>query len=234
MEYKDRFANYININGNTGVQFNSVEGNAVINAVQNNYGSRKQKVKIAEELNKSHKKIEIFISYCWKDDKVADTIEVYLSSNHDIRLHRDKLDIGTWKSIKEYMQSIVHMDYIILLISDHYLKSENCMYEVLEVMRDRAYKDKIFPAVINMEIYDPVIQAGYVLYWQNKYNELEIEVKKIGYPDAGRLVEDLKCRRDISSNMVEFLKCVSDMNNPCIEDVCEAIEQKLKEENIII
>ena len=39
------------------------------------------------------------------------------------------------------------MDYTILLISDAYLKSSNCMYEVFEVMRDRRYKDKTFLAV---------------------------------------------------------------------------------------
>lgn len=227
--------NRINFYGNlAGVQFNFSEGNGVINAVQNNYGAREQKVKTSEGISEKNKKIEIFISYCWKDDKVADNIEAYLGSNNNIRLHRDKLDIGNWKSIKEYMHSIVYMDYIILLISDHYLKSENCMYEVLEVMRDRKYKDKIFPVVINTEIYNPVVQARYVLYWQDKYKELDYEVKKIGYVDARGLLEDLKRRQDISANMVEFLKCVSDMNNPYIEDVCEAIEQKLRKENIIV
>lgn len=227
--------NRINFYGNIASgQFNFAEGNGVINAVQNNYDTRNQKVKVAEGISEKDNKIEIFISYCWKDDKVVDKIESYLGSNYDIRLHRDKLDIGTWKSIKEYMHSIACMDYIILLISDHYLKSENCMYEVLEVMRDRTYKNKIFPVVINTEIYNPVVQARYVLYWQDKYKELDYEVKKIGYVDARGLLEDLKRRQDISANMVEFLKCVSDMNNPNIEDVCEAIEEKLREENIIV
>lgn len=227
--------NRINFYGNlAGIKFNFAEGNGAINAVQNNYGARERKVKTAEGISKKDKKIEIFMSYCWKDDKIADRIEAYLGSNYNIRLHRDKLDIGNWKSIKEYMHTIVYMDYIILLISNHYLKSENCMYEVLEVMRDRKYKDKIFPVVINTEIYNPVVQARYVLYWQDKYKELDYEVKKIGYVDARGLLEDLKRRQDISANMVEFLKCVSDKNNPYIGDACEAIEQKLRKENIIV
>ena len=41
------------------------------------------------------------------------------------------------------MQSIGKHDYVIMLISDSYLKSSNCMYEVMEVMRDRQYKDRI-------------------------------------------------------------------------------------------
>ena len=86
------------------------------------------------------RKVEIFLSYCWEDEKIADKIYDNLIRRVQINLHRDKLDIRQWKSIREYMQSIAHMDYIILLISEAYLKSSNCMYEVLEVMRDREYK----------------------------------------------------------------------------------------------
>ena len=93
--------------------------------------------------------VEIFLSYCWSDNKIADEIYDKLSMNQEINLHRDKIDIKSWKSIKNYMQSISKMDYIILLISKDYLKSANCMYEVLEVMRDRVYKEKIFPVIVN-------------------------------------------------------------------------------------
>lgn len=71
------------------------------------------------------------------------------------------------------MQSIHGMDYIILIISDSYLKSANCMYEVLEMMRDREYKDRIFPAVINSEIYNSINKATYVEFWQEKFRELQ-------------------------------------------------------------
>lgn len=102
-------------------------------------------------------KVNIFLSYCWNDSSEADRIYDYFMRNLNIELHRDKIDIKKWGSIKKYMQSISNMDYTILLISDSYLKSANCMYEVLEVMRDRNYKDKIFPAVIDSGIYDPII-----------------------------------------------------------------------------
>lgn len=234
MKCSEIISDFYIFNGKGTIQVNSAKDNSTINAVQNNFNSKNQKVKESDESDKIDKKIEMFLSYCWKDDTVADQIEDCLSCNRNIRLHRDKLDIGPWKSIKEYMQSISHMDYIVLLISDSYLKSENCMYEVLEVMRDRAYKDKIFPAVINTEIYDPVIQARYVKYWQRKYKELKDELDGMDYQNVGKLGEDLKCRQDIASNIAEFLNCVSDMNNPCVEDVCEAIEQKLRKEKMII
>ena len=110
------------------------------------------------------RKAEVFLSYCWADEKIADEVYDNLIRCTQIKLHRDKLEIGQWGSIKEYMQSIAQMDYTILLISEAYLKSPNCMYEVLEVMRDRKYKDKIFPAVVYKGIYDPLIRANFVKY----------------------------------------------------------------------
>ena len=135
---------------------------------------------------------QIFLSYCWNDSNTADEIYNQLTIDSRITLHRDKLDIRHWGSIKEYMQSIPEMDYTILLISDAYLKSSNCMYEVLEVMRDRRYKDKIFPAVICTDIYKPIKRAEYVKYWQEKYQELKGAIQGIDAQNLGTLTEDLK------------------------------------------
>ena len=123
--------------------------------------------------------------------------------------------------------------YTILLISDSYLKSANCMYEVLEVMRDRNYRDKIFPAVIDSGIYSPVTRAKYVKYWQDEFKELEGTLKEINVQNLGKLNEDLKRRQDISSNIAEFLDVVSDMNNPNIADVCMSIEEKLSQKGFL-
>lgn len=121
------------------------------------------------------------------------------------------------------------MDYTILLISDSYLKSSNCMYEVLEVMRDRNYRDKIFSAVIYSEIYYPITRAKYVKYWQDKFKELEDTLKEINVQNLGNLNEDLKRIQDISSNTAEFLDVVSYLNNPNVTDVCINIEEKLSQ-----
>lgn len=176
---------------------------------------------------------KIFLSYSWKNESIADEIYDYLKEKDDIELHRDKIDIGKWESIKEYMNSIADMDYVILLISDEYLKSPNCMYEILEVMRDREYRNKIFPAVINNAIYDPLTRVGYVKYWQNKFKELDNELKEIEMQNLGRLNSDLKRYQDISANIAEFLDVVADMNNPYILEVAVSIEEILKDKGLL-
>jgi len=177
--------------------------------------------------------INIFLSYCWADSEVADEIYSHFKDDKDTELHRDIVDIGTWKSIKEYMQSIVNMDYVILLISDAYLKSANCMYEVLEVMRDRNYRKKIFPAVITTEIYKPISRARYVKHWECEFKELDQSLKEINVQNLGRLNEDLKRYQDISSNIALFLDEVADMNNPAIQDVCDRIEEQLVKRGLL-
>lgn len=178
-------------------------------------------------------RVKIFLSYSWKDSEEADKICKYFKNDYNIELHRDILDINKWNSIRDYMESLSNMDYMIILISDAYLKSVNCMYEVLQIMRDRNYRDRIFPAVINNEIYDSINRAKYVEYWQDEFKKLEEKLNYLSVQNLGKLPEDLKRRQDISSNIAEFLGVVSDMNNPNINDICEEIEKKLDIKNLL-
>ena len=77
----------------------------------------------------------VFLSYCWADTEKANVIDDYLKS-HKIKVARDVRDIRNWQSLKEFMRGIRNQDYAVLLISDSYLKSINCMFEVLEIMKE--------------------------------------------------------------------------------------------------
>lgn len=172
-------------------------------------------------------KVKVFLSYCWNDSEEADIIYDFFIKKYNIELYRDKIDVKKWGSIKEYMESIENMDYTILLISDSYLKSVNCMYEVLEVMKDRNYREKIFPAIIDTRIYDSIIKIDYVKYWEDEFKKMEKKLSGLSLQNLGRFPEELKRRQNISSNIAEFLNVVSDMNNPKVHDICKEIEKKL-------
>jgi len=176
--------------------------------------------------------VKMFISYCQKDKIHADYIDLYFK-NKEIIIHRDIRDIQNWKSIKEYMQTIRDMDYAILIISDHYLKSFNCMYEVIELLKDKHYEKKIFPVVVETTIYQPQGRIPYIQYWEEKYRELENKLRSLGVVNLGSLTDDLKRIQSITSTMSEFLELVSDMNNPDVLDVNIAIENKLKEHGLL-
>lgn len=63
--------------------------------------------------------------------------------------------------------------FAVLLISDSYLKSVNCMYEVLEIMKEVEYRRRIFPAIIDANIYSTEEQIKYVKYWEKRVEILK-------------------------------------------------------------
>jgi hypothetical protein len=156
-----------------------------------------------DDINIATKK-KIFISYSWANKDIADLIDLNFSEK-GIQLTKDERDIKYKESIKEFMQSIGNHDHVIMLISDSYLKSSNCLYEVMEVMRDRKYKDRILFILLRDEdkrlykdheirmvndkefkhlkigtnIYSPLGRIEYVKYWENIQGELETEIRTI-------------------------------------------------------
>ena len=177
-------------------------------------------------------KINMFVSYCQKDSVYADNFDLYFKDKNII-IHRDIRDISKWKSIREYMQTIRDIDYAVLVITDNYLKSFNCMYEVLEIMKEKDYANRIFPAVVDTNIYSSSGKIYYIKYWEDKCKELQNEIAKIDIVNAGALMDDLKRTQNICSSMSEFLSKVADMNNPVISDVNAAIEDKLNEQGLL-
>ena len=55
---------------------------------------------------------------------------------------RYKKKIGAWESITTFMKSIRTQDFAILVISDNYLKSVACMYEVIQLMKEDDWLSK--------------------------------------------------------------------------------------------
>lgn len=169
----------------------------------------------------------IFLSYNWHDWETADRIDRYLLRIPDITVKRDLRDIGPWKSIREFMTGIRQQDYAVFIVSDSYLKSKNCMFEVTEMMKEQNYAHRIFPAVVETSIYEPLVRAGYINYWQQECDKLEAAVRAVDLAYASELVVDLKRYKNIASSVGEFLSMVSDRNNPNIQDVEVQIEKAL-------
>lgn len=176
--------------------------------------------------------INMFVSYCQRDAIYADNIDLYFKDKK-IKIHRDIREISPWKSIRDYMQTIRDMNYSILIVTDNYLKSFNCMYEVLEVMKEKNYEHRIFPVVVEKSIYSSSARISYIKYWEDKYKELQNQIMQIDIVNAGNLIEDLKRTQNICSSVSDFLSKVADMNNPSILDVNVAIENKLKENGLL-
>lgn len=180
---------------------------------------------LERELNRKVLKegVTIFLSYNWSDKDKVDEVDNYLSQIENITVVRDVRNIGIWRSIKDFMKSIRDQDYAVLFISEMYLKSANCMYEILEIMKEKEYEKRIFPVVLNNSIYNPLVRLEYIKYWQNRYNELEEAINAIQISNIGGVLNELKRYKFIVNSIDDFLSVLIDMNNPQVKNIGEKI-----------
>ena len=140
----------------------------------------------------------IFLSYCQKDSDIADYLEEKLNPliKGQATISRDIRDVEYHGSFKRFMNSIEKHDYVISVISDRYLKSRNCMYEMLEVVKDSNFSERLAFIVltendriyykedqdvpIEAKVYSAIDQAEYTKYWDKKVKSLDKQIEEIG------------------------------------------------------
>ncbi len=163
---------------------------------------------------------QVFISYAWggESELVADEIHALLTAN-TIRLIRDKSDLGFKGLIREFMEKIGQGNLVILIISDKYLKSKNCMFELLEVAKKGEFHNRIFPVVLtDADIYDSLGLITYLKYWDQKIKELNANVKELdNLADTRKVQEDINLYTDIRGAIDDLAGKISDMNTLTLE-----------------
>ena len=176
----------------------------------------------------------LFLSYCWADKDIANYVDDYCS-NHNIPIVRDIRDIGKWESIKLYMRKIRNSDYALLIITPRYLKSKNCMYEIMEMMKEINYNRKIVPLVLpDANVFNEAGKLDYIGYWKTEYDNLLQKINEVGDLIATiEVQQELKIINEIYKNIGEFMKLISDIYCPQnVDDFCNALTTKLFLSNV--
>src|SRR6185436_9694444 len=135
----------------------------------------------------------IFISYAWggEREEIVNQIDIALQER-GVKIIRDKRDLGYKGSISEFMERIGRGNCVIVVISDKYLRSPNCMFELVEIAEGKGFHDRIFPIVlINAEIYDPVRRLEYIKHWEMKRGELAQAMKDVDPANLQGIREDM-------------------------------------------
>lgn len=165
----------------------------------------------------------LFISYSWQTKEIADKIASDLDMV-GITVVKDNQELGYTDSIPDFMNQIRSCDFALLLISDFYLKSKNCLYEVLQLLKDENHWKKVLPLVYEgTKIYSALDRLQYVKYWEEKTNELQSALSSVSPINSTELYKELKLFQDISFNIDGFIKKVCDSIHLSPVDV---IEQK--------
>lgn len=187
----------------------------------------------------------IFLSYCQKDTDIADLIESALqpSIESKAKISRDIRDVEYHESFKKFMQSIETHDYVIMLISDNYLKSRNCMFEVMEVVKDSQYQKKLAFIVlsdadgqyyknsptesIGAKVYTLDGQTQYTLFWGEYEKSLQAQIDEIGNPTrAIQQIKEMSIIQRILLDLPEFMEFIKDAKGV---PLTEHINNKFKE-----
>ncbi|WP_414518908.1 COR domain-containing protein, partial [Nostoc sp. PCC 9305] len=182
---------------------------------------------------------EIFISYAWggESEKFVNKLDETLQAK-GVKIIRDKRDLGYKGLIKAFMERIGRGKCAIAVISDKYLKSPNCMFELVQIAKNGEFGDRIFPIVLpDAQIYDAIDRLKYVEYWENKVQELDAALKKVSAANLDGFREDIDLYAEIRQYLPRLANILKDMNTltPDIhsksdfEELLNAIAHRLDE-----
>ncbi len=161
----------------------------------------------------THKQ-EIFISYAWggESEQFVNQLDQTLQAK-GIKIIRDKRDLGYKGLIKAFMERIGRGKCAIAVISDKYLKSPNCMFELVQIAKNGEFGDRIFPIVLpDAQIYDAIDRLKYVEYWENKVQKLDDALKKVSAANLDGFREDIDLYTEIRQYLPRLANILKDMN----------------------
>jgi hypothetical protein len=180
---------------------------------------------------------EVFISYAWRgeSEEIANKIDAAFEPLN-ITLIRDKRDLGFKGRIKAFMEQIGQGKAVIVVISDRYLKSENCMFELVEIAKNGNFYDRIFPIILeDAEIYKPAKRIRYIQHWENEITELDEAMKSVGSAKLQGFRESIDLYTDIRNTIADLTETLKNMNaltpamhtNSGFEELIDAVKRRL-------
>jgi internalin A len=168
-------------------------------------------------------KPEYFVSYAWKDNttegREREVIVDQLcaaAQQRGITIIRDKNVLGLGERISKFMQRIGRGNRVFVVLSNKYLKSPDCMYELYELWRNCRQDDQEFLRHVRVytlpgtEIWTPLARAKCAEYWENEYRELEPRLRHLGESDFRRY----RCMKAFYEQIGEILATVTDILQP--------------------
>jgi TIR domain len=181
----------------------------------------------------------VFISYAWGGarEEIVNQIDEALQQR-GIRIIRDKRELGYRGSIGEFMERIGRGNCVIVVISDKYLRSPNCMFELVEIADGKQFHDRIFPVVLSdANIYDPVKRIEYVKHWEMKRAELADAMRTLDPANLQGIREDMDLYDRIRDRISGLTSTLKDMNtltpdmhrDSDFHDLYTALEKRMKE-----
>ncbi len=162
----------------------------------------------------------VFISYAWggESEEIVDELEIEFEKA-GVRIVRDKKDVNYKDSIKAFEQRIGKGQCIILVVSNKYLRSKHCMYELVEIYKNLSFEQRVFPVVLgDALIYDIADRLKYIKYWDETIDSLNEQIKDMSTQSSLRgIFEDFDEYKLIRFHLIDLLNYLADTNTQSLD-----------------
>ncbi len=181
----------------------------------------------------------IYISYAWnpQSEAIVESVEGEFQKR-GVRIIRDKNDLGYKGRIKEFMEQLGRGKYVILVISNKYLRSENCMFELLQIFENQDFYERIFPVVLDeVKIAKAADRLDLVKYWEKEAENLDNKIRELKeLANIQGVSDDLNLFTEIRNNIARLTHILKDINtlntdqhiHSDFRQLCDLVQDKIK------
>lgn len=157
----------------------------------------------------------VFLSYCHADVSKARKIEEDLGAT-GIEIIRDERALGYTEDIESYMKKIRTTDYALVIVSNAFLQSTNCMFEIHEFLKDENHQDRVLPVILKdytddgverkgANIYTPEGAAVYVKYWEEREATLRKQLEGLDISNLMHFAREHTLIQSITKTVADFI-----------------------------
>jgi internalin A len=165
---------------------------------------------------------EYCVSYAWEEPTQAVVDRLCAAAEaRGVRVLRDKTAVGLGDSISKFMQRIGRADRVFIVLSDKYLRSPYCMFELFEIWRNNRADPALFAERIraftlpSANISSPVERVKHAIYWKERYEEIDTLVKTHGLSVLGETdLKQFKLMQDFAHRVSDILATIADILQP--------------------
>lgn len=139
--------------------------------------------------------------------------------------------------IKEFTREIGRGKRAIAVISDKYLKSKNCLYELLEISKNGDFLDRVFPIVLgDARIYRAVERLQYIKYRAGEIAALKEAIKEVEPINLQGITDEINLFVEIRNRIAGAVDILQNMNTLTVdihresnfEEVVSSIARRLE------
>jgi internalin A len=197
-------------------------------------------------LTANEKEREVFISYAWGDEtpegkiraKAVDRLQSALAEDGFLPV-RDRDQIRPGERISAFIRRLTRADLVVAVISDKYLRSPFCMYEIYRLwQKHQGDADSLARCLVPIVL--PEVTVGsfrervpYLKYWAGEAKSLEVLLRDPDLSPGSESWEEFRLVREFAHHVDDILVFLQDVLMPRkleahLDDGFQAVREALR------